>query len=147
MTIRQNVPNGAPCWIDLMSSDTDKSRAFYGELFGWTADEPNAEFGGYTNFRLDGEHRGRPHDRPRRRACPMCGRCTSRSTMPRRPSRLAKANGGQVFVEPMAVGDLGTMAVLADAGGAMIGMWQPGEHRGGVVARDGRALPLRAAHP
>ena len=32
MTIRQNVPNGAPCWIDLMSSDTDKSRAFYGEL-------------------------------------------------------------------------------------------------------------------
>ena len=32
------------------------------------------------------------------------------------------------------MGDLGTMAVLADAGGAMIGMWQPGEHRGGVVA-------------
>ena len=37
MTIRQYVPNGAPCWIDLMSSDTDKSRAFYGELLGWTA--------------------------------------------------------------------------------------------------------------
>jgi len=37
----------------------------------------------------------------------------------------------------MAVGDLGTMAVVADAGGAMIGMWQPGEHRGGVVGTGG----------
>ena len=50
MTIRQNVPHGAPCWIDLMSSDTDKSVAFYGALFGWTADEPNEEFGGYTQL-------------------------------------------------------------------------------------------------
>ena len=55
MTIRDNVPAGAPCWVDLMSSDVEKSKAFYGELFGWTADEPNPEFGGYTNFRKDGE--------------------------------------------------------------------------------------------
>ena len=33
-----------------MSSDTDKSIAFYTALFGWTANEPNEEFGGYTNF-------------------------------------------------------------------------------------------------
>src|SRR5688572_16752429 len=55
MTIRANVRNGAPCWVDLMSSDVDKSKAFYGELFGWTADEPNPDFGGYTNLRKDGE--------------------------------------------------------------------------------------------
>ena len=24
--------NGAPCWIDLMTSDTEKAKAFYGEL-------------------------------------------------------------------------------------------------------------------
>ena len=55
MPIRQNVPNGAPCWIDLMSSDADKSTAFYGELFGWTAEAPNEEFGGYINLQKDGE--------------------------------------------------------------------------------------------
>ena len=55
MTIRDNVPTGAPCWVDLMSSDVEKSKAFYGELFGWTAEEPNPEFGGYTNLRKDGE--------------------------------------------------------------------------------------------
>jgi len=37
-----------------MTPDTQRSRAFYCELFGWTADEPNAEFGGYFNFRKDG---------------------------------------------------------------------------------------------
>ncbi|MFF2086088.1 hypothetical protein ACFVVM_20115 [Nocardia sp. NPDC058176] len=31
----------------------------------------------------------------------------------------ASGAGGKVFVEPMAVGDLGTMAVLADVGGVM----------------------------
>ena len=29
---------GTPCWVDLLSSDTAKSQAFYGDLFGWTFD-------------------------------------------------------------------------------------------------------------
>ena len=136
MTIRDNVPAGAPCWVDLMSSDVEQSKAFYGALFGWTADEPNPEFGGYTNFRKDGEQ--------------VAGLMTAQEEgMPdvwsvylavedaEKTVEVATANGAQVFVEPMAVGSLGTMAVLADAGGAMIGMWQPGEHRGGLVAADG----------
>ena len=45
---------GAPVWIDLFTSDPDKSRAFYGELLGWTAEEPNPDFGGYFNFSKDG---------------------------------------------------------------------------------------------
>jgi predicted enzyme related to lactoylglutathione lyase len=54
MPAREDAPLGAPCWVDLMTSNTERSRAFYGELFGWTADEPNQEFGGYFNFRKDG---------------------------------------------------------------------------------------------
>ena len=42
----------------------------------------------------------------------------------------AVANGGQVVVPAMPVMELGTMAVVADAGGAAIGMWQPGLHKG-----------------
>jgi predicted enzyme related to lactoylglutathione lyase len=38
MPKRDTSPLGAPCWIDLMSADTDKSAAFYGKLFGWTAE-------------------------------------------------------------------------------------------------------------
>src|SRR3954464_10263198 len=47
---RETAPIGAPVWIDLFTSDPEKSRAFYGELMGWTSTEPNAAFGGYFNF-------------------------------------------------------------------------------------------------
>jgi predicted enzyme related to lactoylglutathione lyase len=50
----------------------------------------------------------------------------------------AVANGGTVYVEPMPVGDLGIMAVIADLGGAAIGIWQPGRHQGfGIVGETG----------
>ena len=35
---------GAPCWIDLYSSDTDKATAFYRDLFGWNAEPPIEEW-------------------------------------------------------------------------------------------------------
>lgn len=54
MPTRDTAPIGAPCWIDLVTSDTERSRAFYCELFGWTAKQPAEEFGGYFNFTRDG---------------------------------------------------------------------------------------------
>jgi len=119
-----------------MSSDLEKSKAFYGELFGWTADEPNPDFGGYTSFRKDGDQ--------------VAGLMTAQEAgMPgvwsvylatpdaEKTVEVAKANGARVLVEAMAIDTLGTMAVLADPGGAAIGMWQPGEHRGGLVGTGG----------
>ena len=50
MPTRTSATVGAPTWIDLSTSDPAAARAFYGELFGWTADEPNPEFGGYFMF-------------------------------------------------------------------------------------------------
>src|SRR5207247_3990014 len=50
----------------------------------------------------------------------------------------ATAGGGQVVVPAMEVGELGTMAVVSDPGGAAIGMWQPGLHQGfGVFGEAG----------
>ena len=54
MPTRETAPIGAPCWVDLMTSDTARSREFYSQLFGWEADEPAEEFGGYFNFAKDG---------------------------------------------------------------------------------------------
>ena len=47
---RESTPIGAPSWIDVMTSDAAATRSFYCELFGWSAAEPNADFGGYFNF-------------------------------------------------------------------------------------------------
>jgi len=32
---------GTFCWPELMTSDQDAAKAFYGALFGWTVDVPN----------------------------------------------------------------------------------------------------------
>jgi predicted enzyme related to lactoylglutathione lyase len=137
MTIRQNPPTGAPCWVDLMSSDLAKSKAFYGELFGWVVGEPAEEFGGYRTFELDGEQvaglMARQDD-----GVPMdLWSVYLAVTDTEATVGAVEAAGGQVYSGAMAVGDLGVMAIVADPAGAMIGMWQPGEHRGGVVATDG----------
>jgi hypothetical protein len=50
----------------------------------------------------------------------------------------AAAHGSQVIVPAMDVLALGTMAVVTDPGGAAIGVWQPGLHKGfGVVSEPG----------
>src|SRR5215212_8110668 len=54
MPRRENTPIGAPCWVDIFTSDPDRIQAFYGELFGWTCEAGAPEFGGYFNFFKDG---------------------------------------------------------------------------------------------
>lgn len=132
MPTRDSVPSGAPCWIDLMTSDTARTRDFYTALFNWTAGEASEEFGGYFMFFAGG--------------VPVAG-CMG-SQQPDEPDvwsiylatndaakavEAATAAGGQVYVQPMQVADLGTMAVVADAAGAAIGMWQAGSFTGLTV--------------
>ena len=130
MPQRDVAPVGAPCWIDLLTSDPDKSRAFYTELFGWTAEEPNPDFGGYFNF-LEND-------------VPIAGGMRNDGSSEQTDTwsvylavedaaatvASAVAHGGDVSVPPMPVADLGTMAVVTDPGGSRIGLWQPGTHKG-----------------
>jgi predicted enzyme related to lactoylglutathione lyase len=137
MPARETTPAGAPSWVDLMTSDIDRSRAFYTELFGWDATEPNEDFGGYMNYSKGGV---------------LVAGCFPR--MPETPADVpdvwsvylavddaektveaAAAAGASVIAPAMAVGDLGKMAVLSDPTGASVGLWEAGTHKGmGAVA-------------
>jgi predicted enzyme related to lactoylglutathione lyase len=136
MPIRENPPAGAPIWVDLMSSDPEQSKAFYGELLGWGAEAPNPEFGGYTNLTKDGDRvaglmqaqEGEPAD---------IWSVYLHAVDAAATTQAARDAGATVIVDPLPIGDLGTMAVVLDPGGAATGMWQPAEHRGGVVATAG----------
>ncbi len=55
MAKRGDSPLGTPCWVDLLTSDPERSQEFYGRLFGWTVEDPGADYGGYKNFQLKGE--------------------------------------------------------------------------------------------
>lgn len=138
MPTRETAPTGAPCWVDLMTSDVDRARDFYGRLFGWTSEDPIEEFGGYFNFSKDGVlvAGGMP-------AMPEAGPPDIWSVYlatddARKTVEVATANGAQVIAPAMDVADMGTMAVMIDPTGAVIGTWQPGTHKGfGIHAETG----------
>jgi predicted enzyme related to lactoylglutathione lyase len=135
---RDSAPSGAPCWVDLFTSDPESTEAFYGELFGWTAESTGDEFGGYVNFSKDG--------------LPVAGLMKNDGTAgapdtwsvylatPDASATVdaAVTKGGQALLPPMEVADLGIMAMVSDAGHAPIGCWQPGSFQGfGVLAEPG----------
>jgi predicted enzyme related to lactoylglutathione lyase len=127
---REEAPIGAPCWIDLFTSDPDKSRSFYGELFGWTSQEAGEEYGGYINFSKDGLPVAGAMRNDGQSGIPDIWSVYLATDDAKATADAAAANGGQVLVPPMDVGEQGTMAVVTDPGGAAIGIWQPGLHRG-----------------
>ena len=127
---------GDPCWIDLMTSDPDRSRAFYGEVFGWTSESAGPEFGGYVNFSLDGRRVAGAMQKPAESPAPDTWSVYLRSDDIDATVAAASANGASVHVPPMQVGPIGSMAFLADVGGAAIGVWQPS---GGPEAHSGFA--------
>jgi len=128
--LRDTAPTGAPCWVDLFTSDPDRSRAFYTELFGWKAEEPNAEFGGYFNFSKDDVLVAGGMRNDGSSGAPDMWSVYLATANTQATIDAAVAHGSQVVVPAMPVGELGTMAVITDPGGATIGMWQPGLHKG-----------------
>jgi predicted enzyme related to lactoylglutathione lyase len=137
---QQEFPVGAPCWIELYTSDTERGRAFYGELFGWKSEAAGPEYGGYINFFLDGESVAGCMHNDGQSGTPDVWSIYLATDDAQKTNAAAEANGAQIIVPPMEVGDLGVMGVLADVGGAAIGMWEPRVHKG-FEASEGPGTP------
>ncbi len=130
MPTRERAPLGAPCWVDLMTSDTERTRAFYGQLFGWTAEAPAEEYGGYFTFTKAGTAvAGCMPSMPDSPVTDIWSVYLA-SDDARKTTETAAGSGGQIVVGPMDVGDLGTMAVVTDPGEAAVGIWQPRQFHG-----------------
>ena len=130
MPKRDDAPIGAPCWIDISTSAKATTTAFYGELFGWTVEDPGPDYGGYVNFLKDGVQVAGCMDNQTGGAMPDMWSVYLATDDAARVVKEAQEHGGGVIVEAMDVMALGKMAVLTDSTGAGIGAWQPGEHRG-----------------
>ncbi len=138
MPVRDLAPLGAPCWIDLFSSDTDKAKQFYGELFGWTFEDSGPEFGGYINFSKDGALVAGCMHNDGTSGSPDGWNTYLAVADAKATVASASDSGATIYLQPMQVMDLGSMAMLADPGGAAIGVWQPGTHKGfGILAELG----------
>ncbi|MBX6390556.1 MAG: VOC family protein [Frankia sp.] len=130
---------GLPIWVDLSTSDTDVARSFYGQLFGWTSEAPDPAMGGYFNFWRDGGPvAGGMPTMPEQEVTNVWSIYLLTDDAKKTAAAVAE-HGGEVLVAPMAVSDLGVMAVYKDAAGAVIGAWQPGAHRGYAVRAEPNA--------
>ena len=138
MPTRDKSPVGVPCWVDLLTSDTERARDFYATVLGWKAEEPSEEFGGYFMFTrggvpvAGGMGNQSPAETPDAWSIYLCVADADATIA------TATQNGATVIVPGMKVADLGTMAMLLDPGGAAIGLWAPGQFGGfGVYGESG----------
>jgi hypothetical protein len=132
-----DIPVGAPCWMDLLSSDADKSVAFYTQLFGWTCQDSPPEFGGYRYFEKDGKAVGGCMNNETEWNAPDGWSIYLRSDDVRATAEAAKLHGGAVVMEPMDVAENGSFVILRDTGGAAISAWQAGTEKGfGVLGEE-----------
>ncbi len=135
---RDTAPIGAPCWVDLTTSDTERSRDFYCRVFGWEAEEPAEEFGGYFSFTRDGVRVAGCMAKQPGAEIPDVWSVYLATDDAQKTLDTVVAHGGRVHVEAMPVDDLGTMAFVEDCTGAGVGVWQAGTHPGfGIVSEPG----------
>jgi uncharacterized protein len=135
-----DITPGAPCWIDLMTSNTETARQFYGELFGWDFQTGDQEkYGGYITANKNGKLvAGIMQKQEDQAAMPDMWSTYLRTDDAAATAAAVAANGGQVYMEPMDVPEQGHMAFFGDPSGAAVGVWQPREMRGyEVVAEPG----------
>ncbi|MEV6104059.1 VOC family protein [Streptomyces sp. NPDC051940] len=116
---------GAPCWADVMVGDLEAGKRFYGELFGWTYGPPAPpEFHGYTEAYLDGEKVAALAAKPDGRMPTVWNIYFAAPDAAAAVRRITEA-GGRLVMGPMRIGEFGTMAMAADPGGSVFGIWQP----------------------
>jgi predicted enzyme related to lactoylglutathione lyase len=130
MAERTEYVPGTPSWVDLGSPDAAASAAFYGGLFGWTANmDPRPEAGGYGLFTLDDKNVAGLGPQMNPNAPPNWMVYVSVADADETLAKVTDA-GGTVVMGPMDVLEVGRMGVIQDPNGTFISVWQPKEHIG-----------------
>ncbi|MER7581227.1 VOC family protein [Kitasatospora sp. NPDC097691] len=133
MKVTKIVP-GSPCWAQLSAHDLPAAQAFYGELFGWSAEtDPDPQYGGYTTFSHGGAPAAAvaPLMNPQQ---PVMWLVSFAADDVDATCETAKGAGAQVWMGPMEIGDLGRWALFSDPTGAPFAVWQARKFAGfGVV--------------
>ncbi len=133
MTTEPIQPPNHPIWADLASDDLERSKEFYGSLFGWTSETvAPPEAGSYTMFHLDGKMVAAAQTTMEGQA-PAVWRIYVHVTDAEASTEKAREAGATIFMGPMDVFDTGRLTFLADPTGAAIGLWQPKTHPGAEV--------------
>ena len=143
MAERDSYAPGTFSWAELLTTDREGAKRFYGELFGWQADDqPVGDAGVYTMFSKDGMRVGATYQPPAERGIPPnWGSYVTVDDADAAAERAAEL-GATVLAEAFDVMDAGRMAVLNDPQGAGFMVWQPNQHSGAQLVNAPGALTL-----
>ncbi|MFI1866425.1 VOC family protein [Streptomyces jumonjinensis] len=123
-------PEGTPCWADAMFPDLAAAKSFYGELLGWTFGESSEDYGDYTQAFKDGAAVAAVVPRMPGMDGPPAWNLYFATPDASATAARIRENGGTLAMEPMAVGEFGTMVTAQDPSGVFFSAWQAGSHKG-----------------
>lgn len=128
---------GAPCWVDLATSDPDATRSFYGTLFGWEYEIGPAETMYYSQALVRGKPvaaiYGQP---PGQGAMPVAWTTYLATDNADATSKRITDSGGALNMGPDDVMDQGRMVIATDPSGAVFGLWQAGKFFGAALVSE-----------
>ncbi len=127
---------GTPSWVDLMTSDPEGARAFYGGLFGWDFEIGSEDTGYYTMCQLRGRNVAGMGGEAAPEGMPTAWTTYMAADDVEAIAESITDNGGKLLMGPMDVMDFGRLVVGFDTTGAAFGAWQAGNHIGAEIANE-----------
>lgn len=119
---------GTFCWLDLAASDAERAQRFYAQVFGWAFREQPVLGGHFTRCRLGSLDVGSLYQLAQAQlAHGVPSHWTPYLAVDRMDEALGRvaSAGGRTIVVPFDVPDHARIALIEDAVGALVGLWQP----------------------
>lgn len=116
------------CWVDLAATDVHDARRFYAGAFGWTFQQQQANGGVFTRCRAAGHDIGSMYQlgrAEREHGVPSHWTPYLRVGQTDAAVQRVIALGGRLVVAPFDVAGVARIALVQDAVGALVGLWQP----------------------
>jgi uncharacterized protein len=137
---RSRYAPGSFCWVDLTTTDQAAAKAFYGDLFGWEAEDmPVGEGAFYSMQRLRGKDVAAISPQPqqqREAGVPPAWNSYVSVQSADAAAERAKELGGNVHAAAFDVMEAGRMAVIGDPQGAFFLVWEPRQHFGAALVNE-----------
>ncbi len=121
---------GTPCWADIQCADLAASQAFYADLLGWDYVQMEiGDIGSYPVGTVGGDRVAGLMPAGEEGGPQMWSTHISVADADETAAKVVAA-GGKVLAGPFEVPGLGRAAAVADPGGAVFELWEPGGFAG-----------------
>jgi len=120
-----NTPNtGEFCWNELKTTDPNKAKAFYSELFGWQVNEMNMGEMTYTMFLQNDKELCGMVEMPKDASMPPHWMSYIMVDDINTMAEKAEQLGAKIISPIQQVGEMGKLVLLEDPTGASISLWE-----------------------